>query len=73
MDKRIIDNVWSLDETNLLEYAVDATIQKEIIRKTKADVLLLTDTWKNTAHGRKNFFNNIEKVKLPKCNDIVVH
>jgi hypothetical protein len=73
MDKRISENVWSLEVDELLRYAVDATIQKQIITETKADVLLLTDTWKNSPHGRKNFFKNLNKVKLTYCNDIVVH
>jgi hypothetical protein len=73
MDKRIVDNVWSLDVDSLLTYAVDATIQKQIISETKHDVLLLTDIYKNAPLGRKNFFENISKVKLPNCNDIVVH
>lgn len=73
LDKRIVDCIWSLDEKDLLNYAIDATIQKEIIRSTTPDVLLLTDKWKNSPFGRKNFFENISKVKLTHCNDIVVH
>ena len=73
MDKRIVDNVWALDSDSLLKYAVDATIQKQIILETKPDVLLLTDTWKNHPKGRENFFENINKVKLPNCTTIVIH
>ena len=73
LDKRIVDCVWSLDEKDLLNYAVDATIQKEIIKSTTPDVMLLTDTQKNTLLGRRNFFENLNKVKLTNCNDIVVH
>ena len=39
----------------------------------KPDVLLLVDSYKNTVDGRKNFFDNIEKVKLPYCKSLVVH
>lgn len=73
MDKRIIQNVWSLDPKTLLECAVDATIQKEIILRTMPDVTMLLDTYKNSMFGRRNFFDNIEKVKLPNCTTIVVH
>jgi len=73
LDERIANTVWSLDVKTLLDSALDATIQKEIIRQTKPDVLLLLDKHKNAKEGRKNFFDNIEKVKLPYCNDIVVH
>ena len=73
MDKRIVDNVWSLSEETLLACAVDATIQKEIIKKTTPDVLLLTDNYKNSFDGRKNFFTNIQKVKLSSCKNIVIH
>lgn len=73
MDKRIAENVWSLDEKTLLESSADAIIQKQIIKNTTPDVLLLTDNFKNASDGRKNFFENIEKVKLPNCNTIVVH
>ena len=73
MDKRIVDNVWALDSDSLLKYAVDATIQKQIILETKPDVLMLTDKWKNAPNGRENFFENISKVKLPNCTTIVIH
>lgn len=73
MDKRIAESVWSLDLSTLLETAPNAVIQRNIIRKTKPDVLLLVDSYKNTVDGRKNFFDNIEKVKLPYCKSLVVH
>jgi hypothetical protein len=73
MDKRIVDCMWSLDENLLLDCAVNATVQKEIIKSTAPDVLSLVDKQKNTLLGRRNFFNNIEKVKLHSCTTIVVH
>jgi hypothetical protein len=72
MDKRIVDSVWSLDITTLIDCAPDATIQKEIIRTTTPDVLLLVDDYKNAINGRKNFFANIEKVKLNYCKELIV-
>ena len=73
MDKRIVDNVWSLDAKTLLECSVDATIQKEIIKNTTPDVLSLTDSYKNSGEGRIKFFLNKEKVKLSHCTDLIVH
>jgi hypothetical protein len=73
MDKRIAEQVWSLDAKTLLECAPDATIQKEIIKQTMPDVLKLVDNQKNAGQGRRNFFNNIDKVKLPNCNRLVLH
>ena len=73
MDKRIVENVWSLSEKTLLECAVDAIIQKEIIKQTTPSVLLLTDNFKNALDGRKNFFDNLDKVNLLHCSNIVVH
>lgn len=73
LDERITNSVWSLDVKTLLDSALDATIQREIIRNTKPDVLLLLDRYKNDQFGRKNFFDNIEKVNLPYCTNIVVH
>jgi hypothetical protein len=72
-DERIANSVWSLDIKTLLDSALDATIQREIILNTKPDVLLLLDKHKNDQAGRKNFFSNIEKVKLPHCTNIVVY
>lgn len=73
MDKRIVENVWSLNEKTLLESCADATIQKEIINRTVPEVLTLTDDFKNAGLGRKNFFDNIEKVKLSHCMEIKTH
>ena len=72
MDKRIVENVWSLDSKTLLECAVDAKIQKEIITRTKPEVLWLTDDYKNYSNGRKNFFDNVARANLKYCTDIKV-
>jgi hypothetical protein len=73
MDKRIVENVWSLNAKTLLECSVDAIIQKEIIKNTSPNVLLLVDNHKNDTHGRKNFFDNIQKTKLNYCTEIIIH
>jgi hypothetical protein len=73
MDKKIVDNVWSLDEHTLIDIAPDARLQKEIIVNTTPDVLKLVDDKKNSDSGRKNFFNNIEKVNLPNCRSMIVY
>lgn len=73
MDRRIAENIWALDENILFESAPNALIQREIIEQTHADTLLLIDRYKNDGYTRKNFFKNIEKVKLSSCTEIVVH
>lgn len=73
MDKRIVENVWSLDEKTLLDCSVDAIIQKEIIKHTMPDVVRLTDEYKNAGPGRKNFFDNLKTVKLLYCSKIEIH
>lgn len=74
LDKRIAENIWALDANILLESAPNALIQKDIIERTKPDVLLLIDNYKNNRYQtRHNFFKNIEKVKLPNCTNIIVH
>lgn len=70
MDKRIVEKVWSLDPSSLLNYAVDATIQKEIILSTTPDVMMLVDKYKNYSSGQSNLLKNLNKVKMPNCKGI---
>lgn len=71
-DERIIDNVLSLSAFQIIETGNDATIQKNIIKTINNDLLLLLDNQKNTSLARINFLENIKKVNLKYCNNLII-
>lgn len=71
-DERIIDSVLSLPAKEIVLKTLDATIQKDVIRKCSPELLVFLDKQKNTELGRINFITGMRKVKLKFCQKIQI-
>ena len=69
-DLVFLESVLTLEPNELFNCVLNATIQKGIIESTTPAVLQFVDAFKNTLHGRRKLFSELDKVDLKFCKNL---